>query len=119
MPRDAQDPSLDIDPAENWYMLSYCQEIYDEDSGFYGEWEEVDIDLPPGSWQILGRPKEISEEVWKGLVEFIHGYEWAAYFDYEDVYCSGYHNTAIESGLSWCRANGIDEENSLLIIKNK
>jgi hypothetical protein len=71
--------------------------------------------LPSGQWQILGRPSEITEEVARGLVESKEVRNRIIYLDYTEP--TWWYKKATESLLSWCRANGI--ENELLILKNK
>lgn len=82
-----------------------------DDPGTYGCEE-----LPPGEWKLLGFPNEISEEVWDGLA---HGV-WNSHldkWDWFEINRDHITGTATESGLSWCRANGV--ENCLLIVKTK
>ena len=40
-----------------------------KDADELDEWEK--IDLPPGSWQLIGTTKEVTEEVAKGIVQVI------------------------------------------------
>lgn len=85
VPDDAQDFQFEIEPSEDWYRLNWLTEIDDVESGFYGDWVQYHIDLPPGSWQFLFTTKEATEEelkqdlptiVGKDLVYF-HEYVWA------------------------------------------
>ena len=75
------------------------------------------IQLPPGSWSILGRRTDVTEEVARGLVE-CYGYD-NGYRNYQvySQYMEGLKKTALESFHSWCDREGITDE--LLIIKNK
>lgn len=77
------------------------------------------VQLPPGSYSILGRGRDLTEEQWRGLVENLFGKHYKDYTLPDDH--KGYGgpfvcHTATASGLSWFKANGIDE-NYLLIIK--
>lgn len=75
------------------------------------------IELPPGSYSILARGREVTDSQWQDLLEEemnldIHDNEW--WRNYEDDYKP--FRSATESGLSWLRSQGINE-NDLLIIK--
>lgn len=79
------------------------------------------IALPPGEYKILGKPKEVTEEQWRELVdrdylEVVNIGEYDGFVCYYDdrLYC----DTATESGLSFCKVEGIDD-NSVLIEKIK
>jgi len=78
-------------------------------------------DLPPGSWSILGKGNEITEEQWKTIV----GIEW---FEDDDEYFYIYepdgkvrsnlfYDTAIESGLSLLKSKSLNPESIIILIK--
>lgn len=73
--------------------------------------------LEKDKWSILGRGRDLTEEQWRGLVG---GPPYASYEE-QNICAEDYKGlwvqTATASGLSWLKANGIDE-NYLLIIKN-
>lgn len=75
------------------------------------------IDLPPGSWQILGRPEEITEEQWKGIVDTYpdDGCGGFAYMDYTS--CVNGFETAKESGLDLLKSKGLNPESIIILIK--
>lgn len=73
------------------------------------------IELPSGSWQILGRLDEITEEQAKGIVQSHTVYGSELYRNYET---NGFSVTAIESLHSTLKANQIDG-NPLLLIDRK
>lgn len=74
-----------------------------------------EIKLPPGQWEILGRPLSITEDQWKGIVDSkLDGRElWQSY---ENTY-TAFHN-ATESGMSWIKSKSLDPLN-IIILKKK
>lgn len=79
------------------------------------------IQLPPGTWRIVGRAKELTEEQWRNVVRKV--------FDSPTLYADFSNSLGItympmfpatESGFSLLRSHGIDpESNPLILIKEK
>lgn len=107
VPKDASDIQLHKIGGIDEYCITYFTE-----KPFAGT-ERVYLP-PPGSYSILGRGMDLKEEQWRRLVEYSKG-STDSWKDYEHPSFVHWRSTA--SGLSWLKANGIDE-NYLLIIKN-
>lgn len=73
--------------------------------------------LPSGQWSLLGRPKEITEEQWKGIVDTYpdDGCGGFAYMDYTS--CVNGFETAKESGLDLLKSKGLNPESIIILIK--
>lgn len=87
------------------------QMLYFNDKyGHDGKCEKV---LPPGHWQLLGHPSEITGEVWGKVVERYGIVGWRNY-KVESQYEELLKQSPLESGLSLCAAHGIKETDVLL-----
>lgn len=71
VPDDASGLSVEIEPSEDWYRLTFCLKNDDEDSGFFGDDVEYDISIPKGDWQIIGPYPGIKEEQAASIVDKI------------------------------------------------
>lgn len=112
VPDDAQDFQFEIEPSEDWYRLNWLTEIDDVESGFYGDWVQYHIDLPPGSYQYLFTTKEATWEQAESVVEKINGW----YKNYEgDVLYSN----PVDSLQSLLKAKSCDVNKNYAIIKKK
>lgn len=119
VPDDASDIQLHKIGGIDEYCITYFTE-----KPFAGT-ERVYLP-PPGSYSILGRGRDLKEEQWQGLVESDWWYDGPKedhglgkvtfYREYPKELEDSCLLSATESGLSWLKANGIDE-NYLLIIK--
>lgn len=69
VPEGAHCIELEIDKDEDWYMLTYFENNDDEESGFYGEPVQYDIEILPGQWQIVCTSKECTEGEASQIVE--------------------------------------------------
>lgn len=86
-------------------------------------------DLPPGQWQIVGLGNQLTEEQWKGIVEWYEDsndssydpqYNETTYFNVFKDYVTGDEgevDTATESGLSLLTSKGLKPENTLILKK--
>ena len=127
LPEGAQDPEIEISVEDEFYQLSYLLENLDEESGFYGEWMQHSVDLPPGSWQIVCLSKEVTEEVAKELVDSSQWYfpeRHTRYVDYDHPFDREFKQrwsegfaTAKESFPSFLRSKGLDINNTLILKK--
>lgn len=75
-----------------------------------------------GQWEIIGKGNEITEEVWRGIVEELHGHflEYDRTSEYytvglDKIYGKTYFNTATESGHSWIKSHGMKPETTLIL----
>lgn len=87
----------------------------------YPDYACIHYNLPPGSWRIVGRAKELNEEQWGIFVKHDLGpmTNKIAGYDYANEVFGGC-TTATESGMSLLRSLGIDPEtNPLILIKEK
>lgn len=86
------------------------------------------ISLPPGSYSILGRPEEITEVQWRGIVERdnrktsngLIEMEVSGFKDYERFGGSSLFqvkSTATESGLSLLKSKGLQDKSIIILIK--
>ena len=94
---------------------------------------DISDNLPPGSWQILGRGKELTEEQWKEIVPRIDGdLAWIpsyndpdsgghgfCYDDYESEDEHTVYYTATESGLSLLKYKNVPIDNVIILVKAK
>ena len=103
VPVDAKDYKIAIDPENHWYFLSYTRMIGDEESGFYGDWEEVDIELPPYTHTFICTSNGCTEEEARKMLG-----EYAVEYFAKDHFF----------GLMKERGLNPDENNYALLIKN-
>lgn len=87
---------------------------------FEGEHPIYDlIELPPGSWSILGKGNELTEEQWNGIVEQIVVMSGDDLIDGFKDYCDPVHGyvSPIPSGLSLLKSKGLNPETTLILQK--
>lgn len=114
VPDGAYEFSTEIDFMEDWYQIIYHRDIDDEESGFYGECYQDNIELPQGNWQFINTCKDISEEQAKEVVdESIHTGLFGHYVKGIplNTYC---YKTASEAFQSLLQANEIPENSVVL-----
>lgn len=74
--------------------------------------------LPSGQWEIIGKGDILSEEQWKGIVEY-YPTTMTLYRDYsQQVFGDDVFFTAKESGYSLLKSRGMKPENSLILLKH-
>ncbi len=93
-----------------------------------GTWM-VELNIPPGSWQLLGIGSEITEEVWGGVVESDmyndgpqeeHGLGMVRYYrDYPDDLSDSFLFTATESGHSLIKSLGYEPGEVIVLFESK
>ncbi len=77
------------------------------------------VKLPPGSWRIVGRALELTEEQWRGILPSLTATE-NLFEDYVQSDLRGFTavaGSATESAMSLMRAKGLDLETNPLILK--
>lgn len=80
-----------------------------------------EIPLPSGSYTLIGKSNEISEEGWKGIVESIFIEEYVAYDAYDchtdyKNYCGGVgFYSALKSGLSLLTHHNLNETTTVIL----
>lgn len=72
--------------------------------------------LPPGNWQLLGKPGSVTEEKWKGVIEMYPIVE--SYVYYKDTVPYLF-DTATESGLSLIECECFDYQNPIIFYEPK
>lgn len=79
-------------------------------------WDDIDSQqLPPGTWRIVGRFKELTEDDWHKIIG--GQLKQMPYPDFELVF--NWFDTATESGMSLLRSKGIDPESNPIILKKE
>lgn len=79
-------------------------------------WRRSFCDLPEGPYEILGRPEEITEEQWKGIVERAMPFgRVGRYMDYE--YPDSAFYEAKTSGLSLLKSKSLEGASIIILIK--
>lgn len=120
---DAQDFKLNISSEDEWYVLEYLTQNLDEESGFYGEWGEADVELPPGSYTIVGLSSKLSEDEWGDIIPEITADGTQFYYpDFggrQTMMAVDLKRTATESGLSLLKSKGMKWETTLILKKLK
>lgn len=66
----------ELDAEENLWQLNYTCQNLDEDSGFYGDWGEAAINLPPGTYSFLFLSSNATEEDCRGIMKKDGRHEW-------------------------------------------
>lgn len=78
------------------------------------------ISLQEGRYSILGRPEDLTEEQWKGIVERLNTFvgDNSQHIDvYVDYYKDYECQTATESGLSLLKSKGLNPVEIIILIK--
>lgn len=100
-------------------VLEYAEYFFiGTDDKLYANYGQIDIyiaDLPPGKYEPLGRPLQISEEVAKGLVGWFEIAGSVGYRDYGVVNDYRYLLSAHASLLSLIRAEGFNPEQVVIL----
>lgn len=122
MPLNAVEPFEVINDSDEegaWSLIEYGLINEDEDSGFYGEVETQEIDLPPGDWRLLGSPFSLTEEQCEKLVDTIDFGGKTFFYDYiapgrdfRDIVDSAL-KTAVPSWDTLLKSNKIYQTNPL------
>ena len=96
------------------------QEIRYNEMPSPGKFKSVSIKLPPGSWQLIGHAKDVTEEQAREICEVhdVRGKE-----TFYKLYGSKYGcemvatNTALQSFHSLLKANGYEVETTVMLLK--
>lgn len=91
----------------------------------YGQIDDSvdDVILPKGNYSIIGLGKDLTEEQWKGIVDFIVESDGAPtpyteFYEYYKNYCgNGKYIIATESGHSLLKANNLNPNTTLILKK--
>lgn len=112
VPEDLSDPILSSVDGKQYIIADKGDSSNPE---FYMSTEP----LPPGSWSILGKGNELTEEQWNGIVEQIVVMSGDDLIDGFKDYCDPVHGyvSPIPSGLSLLKSKGLNPTTTLILIK--
>lgn len=95
----------------------YSGEMFNNKHGYpYPKW----VDLPPGSWELVGKASDLKEEDWDDMVDEFSTNSadvYVRYKDYENAGKSFF--SSKKSGHSWIRSQGKEVSKVVLLKRLK